>query len=132
MGYISYSPVYGTRSGWMHDLSRRVPEGFPGVMEAVNATAISVFQDEGVGWLHFGFTPFTGLSEEYELPGHSPAFRWFMRYLWEHGEAVYPARTQLSYKEKWAPQVVLPEYAGFQGPADLGAFAHIFRAANAF
>ena len=25
-GYISYSPVYGSRPGWMHDLSRRQPD----------------------------------------------------------------------------------------------------------
>ncbi|MBB1258473.1 bifunctional lysylphosphatidylglycerol flippase/synthetase MprF [Streptomyces alkaliterrae] len=131
-GYISYSPVYGTRAGWMHDLSRRLPGGPPGVMEAINATAIEKFSAEGAGWLHFGFTPFTGLAEEHELPGRSSAFQWFMHHLWEHGEAVYPARTQLSYKEKWAPHTVLPEYVAFQGSADLGAFAHVFRAANAF
>ncbi|MCK1794573.1 DUF2156 domain-containing protein [Streptomyces sp. XM4193] len=132
IGYISYSPVFGSRQGWMHDLSRRVPEGPPGVMEAINSTAIEVFRTEGVPWLHFGFTPFTGLAEEHELPGRSSAFQWFMHWLWENGEAVYPARTQLSYKEKWAPHAVLPEYVAFQGRADLGAFAHIFRAANAF
>lgn len=132
IGYISYSPVFGSRQGWMHDLSRRVPDGPPGVMEAINSTAIEAFRHENVPWLHFGFTPFTGLSEEYELPGRSSAFQWFMHWLWENGEAVYPARTQLSYKEKWAPHAVLPEYVAFRGRADLGAFAHIFRAANAF
>lgn len=132
IGYISYSPVYGSRSGWMHDLSRRLPDGPPGVMEAINAAAIETFREEGVPWLHFGFTPFTGLSETCEAPGRSSAFQWFMHHLWEHGEAVYPARTQLAYKEKWAPHEVLPEYVAFHGDADLGAFAHIFRAAQAF
>lgn len=132
IGYISYSPVYGSRPGWMHDLSRRLPEGPPGVMEAINSTAIETFRDEGTPWLHFGFTPFTGLSEDNEQPGRSSAFQWFVHHLWEHGEAVYPARTQLAYKEKWAPHAVLPEYVAFHGDADLGAFAHIFRAAQAF
>lgn len=131
-GYISYSPVFGSRHGWMHDLSRRLPEGPPGVMEAINSTAIETFRAEGAGWLHFGFTPFTGLAEEHEFPGRSSAFQWLMHWLWENGAALYPAQTQLSYKEKWAPHAVLPEYVAFQGAADLGAFAHIFRAANAF
>jgi hypothetical protein len=55
-----------------------------------------------------------------------------MHLMWEYGEAVYPARTQLAYKQKWAPDLVLPEYLAFDGPADIGAFAHVFRAAGAF
>jgi lysylphosphatidylglycerol synthetase-like protein (DUF2156 family) len=130
-GYISYSPVYGSRAGWMHDLSRRIPDGVPGVMEAINRTAIETFAGEGVAWLHFGFTPFTSLRPEWEHEGHSHAFSWFMNLLWEHGEAVYPAASQLSYKEKWAPTTVIPEYVAFHGPASLSGFVHIFRAANA-
>ncbi|WP_369215443.1 DUF2156 domain-containing protein [Streptomyces flavofungini] len=132
VAYISYSPVYGSRAGWMHDLSRRVPDGSPGLMEAINAHAIEVFRSEGVQWLHFGFTPFTGLGAEHELDGHSPAFQWLMHALWAEGAALYPAQTQLSYKQKWAPDALIPEYVAFDGPASLASFAHIFRACNAF
>ncbi|MEU3355402.1 DUF2156 domain-containing protein [Streptomyces sp. NPDC037389] len=132
VGYISYSPVYGSRAGWMHDLSRRIPDGSPGLMEAINAHAIEVFRSEGEEWLHFGFTPFTGLDEDLELPGHSPSFHWLMRFLWEHGEQLYPAKSQLAYKEKWAPELRIPEYVAFDGEASLAGFAHIFRACNAF
>jgi lysylphosphatidylglycerol synthetase-like protein (DUF2156 family) len=131
MGYISYSPVYGTRGGWMHDLSRRVPNQLPGIMEAINSTAIARFTEEGVPWLHFGFTPFTSLAEEHEQPGYSIGFKQFMHLLWEYGEQVYPAKTQLAYKQKWEQHLVLPEYVAFDGPADIGAFAAIFRAAGA-
>jgi lysylphosphatidylglycerol synthetase-like protein (DUF2156 family) len=132
VSYISYSPVYGSRAGWMHDLSRRIPGGSPGLMEAINAAAIETFVAEGVEWLHFGFTPFTGLAEENELPGRSPSFQWLMHFLWAEGEALYPAQSQLDYKEKWAPHAVLPEYVAFDGPASIASFAHIFRACNAF
>jgi len=133
VAYISYSPVYGSRAGWMHDLSRRIPEGSPGLMEAINAHAIEVFRAEGVEWLHFGFTPFTGLDASHELDGHSPAFQWLMHALWAEGAALYPAQTQLSYKQKWAPDVLIPEYVAFDGPqASLPGFAHVFRACNAF
>lgn len=132
VSYISYSPVYGSRSGWMHDLSRRIPGGSPGLMEAINAAAIEKFVNEGVEWLHFGFTPFTGLSEDDELPGSSPSFQWLMHFLWAEGAALYPAQSQLDYKQKWAPHAVLPEYVAFDGPASIAAFAHIFRACNAF
>jgi lysylphosphatidylglycerol synthetase-like protein (DUF2156 family) len=130
VGYISYSPVYGPRPGWMHDLSRRVPTAPPGVMEAVNKAAIEVFRQEGVPWLHFGFTPFTSLDAA-PFPGYSRAFHWFMNHLWEHGEQVYPAQTQLAYKQKWAPTLVLPEYIAFHGAASLPALVHVFRACNA-
>lgn len=133
VAYISYSPVYGSRAGWMHDLSRRIPEGSPGLMEAINAHAIEVFRTEGVAWLHFGFTPFTGLDAAHELDGHSPAFQWLMHALWAEGAALYPAQTQLSYKQKWAPDVLIPEYVAVDGPqASLPGFAHVFRACNAF
>lgn len=132
VGYITYSPVYGSRPGWMHDLSRRIPGRLPGIMEAINRTAIDTYSAESVEWLHFGFTPFTGLADELEFPGHSIGFTQLMHLMWEYGEAVYPARTQLAYKQKWAPDLVLPEYLAFDGPADVGAFAHVFRAAGAF
>lgn len=130
IGYVSYAPVYGSRAGWMHDLSRRLPDAPPGVMEAVNKTAIDVFRAEGANWLHFGFTPFTSLTAP-QFPGYSRAFHWFMNHLWEHGAHIYPARTQLDYKEKWAPSVVLPEYIAFQHRASLPALVHVFRACNA-
>ncbi|GKQ35346.1 bifunctional lysylphosphatidylglycerol flippase/synthetase MprF [Streptomyces sp. A012304] len=132
VAYISYSPVYGSRAGWMHDLSRRLPDGSPGLMEAVNAAAIDIFRAEGTEWLHFGFTPFTGLDPARELPGHSPAFSWLMQFLWAEGGALYPAQSQLAYKEKWGPELVIPEYVAFEGQASLASFAHIFRACNSF
>lgn len=130
-GYILYSPVYGSRPGWMHDLSRRRPDLSPGIMEAINKTAIDRFIEENTRWLHFGFTPFTSLDENVEMPGSSEAFRWFMHFLWEHGKDVYPAATQLAYKRKWNQSLVLPEYTAFHGQASVNAFIHIFRAAGA-
>jgi lysylphosphatidylglycerol synthetase-like protein (DUF2156 family) len=130
-GYISYAPVYGSRPGWMHDLSRRQPDSPPGVMEAINKAAIDTFQAEGVPWLHFGYTPFTGLSIAPELPGYSRAFHWFMEELSANGEHIYPAQTQYAYKEKWKQDVILPEYIAFQHGASIPALVHVFRACNA-
>ena len=132
VGYISYSPVYGARACWMHDLSRRIPDNSPGLMEAINAHALEQFRQEGVEWLHFGFTPFTGLDQEHEIEGHSPGFQWLMHFLWDQGAALYPAQTQLAYKKKWAADVCIPEYVAFEQHASLAAFIHIFRASNAF
>ena len=129
-GYISYSPVYGSRPGWLHDLSRRLPEGPPGVMEAINKAAIDTFRAEQVHWLHFGFTPFTGLAPDLEAGSHSRWFRWLVHQLGVRGEAVYPAKTQLAYKNKWNP-VVLPEYIAFSRGASINGFLQVFRAANA-
>lgn len=130
-GYISYAPAYGSRPGWLHDLSRRQPDGPPGVMEAINSAAIDTFRAEGAPWLHFGFTPFTGLSAEHEVAGASRSFRWLVEQLGARGAAVYPAQSQLAYKAKWAPQLVLPEYIAFSGRASLSGFLQVFKAANA-
>jgi len=130
-GYVSYSPVHGSRPGWLHDLSRRVPDGTPGIMEAVNATAMATFHAEGARWLHFGFTPFTGLSDEFGTVSQSRWFRWLVTQLGARGAAVYPAATQLAYKEKWAPHAVIPEYVAFGGRASVYGFLQVFKAANA-
>ncbi|MEU2506618.1 DUF2156 domain-containing protein [Streptomyces sp. NPDC007863] len=127
VAYISYSPSYGARPGWLHDLSRRLPHAMPGVMEAINAAAVQKFIEEGAEWLHFGFTPFTGLDPACELPGNSSLTGRLMRLLAEKGGSVYPAATQLAYKEKWGPHLVLPEYLAFEGGASFGAIWQILR-----
>jgi lysylphosphatidylglycerol synthetase-like protein (DUF2156 family) len=127
VAYISYCPAYGSRPGWLHDLSRRLPDLMPGAMEAINATALEQFAAEGAQWLHFGFTPFTGLDPECEFPGHSGLTGTFMRLLADKGAAVYPAATQLAYKEKWGPHLVLPEYLAFENGASFGAIWQILR-----
>ncbi|MEW2634958.1 DUF2156 domain-containing protein [Streptomyces sp. NPDC048389] len=127
VAYISYSPAYGSRPGWLHDLSRRLPDVMPGVMEAINAAAIERFTEERAEWLHFGFTPFTGLDLACEVPGNSALTGKFMRLLAEKGGSVYPAATQLAYKEKWGPHSVLPEYLAFQGGASFGAIWQVLR-----
>jgi lysylphosphatidylglycerol synthetase-like protein (DUF2156 family) len=113
VAYVSYVPAFGTRSGWLHDLSRRIPDAPPGVMEAINMQAITKFQEEGVDWLHFGFTPFAGLDAEAEVSSASGIVTRIVRLLAEHGRVVYPADSQVDYKNKWCPDVVEPEYLGF-------------------
>lgn len=128
--YISYSPVAGGRAGWLHDLSRRDPDAPPGVMEAINFFAAKAFQAQGAAWLHFGFTPFTSLDASHELPGAARIVSRIMRLLAEHGEVVYPARTQLEYKLKWAPQVIIPEYLAYTGSLSPGALWSLLRVTN--
>ncbi|MEV6752679.1 DUF2156 domain-containing protein [Streptomyces sp. NPDC051214] len=127
LAYISYSPAYGSRPGWLHDLSRRMPDAGPGVMEAINATAMEAFTREHAEWLHFGFTPFTGLDAAHELTPSSALTGKLLRFLAEKGESVYPAASQLAYKSKWDPQLVLPEYLAFEGGASLRAVWRILR-----
>lgn len=126
-GYISYSPVYGSRPGWLHDLSRRAPVAPPGTMEAINVAAIEAARAEGVGWLHFGFTPFSGLDPAVEVSSASRGVGRFIRLLAEHGDRVYPARTQVAYKQKWGPDVVLPEYLAFHGRPSMAAIWKVLR-----
>jgi lysylphosphatidylglycerol synthetase-like protein (DUF2156 family) len=131
LGYISFSPVYGTRSGWLHDLSRRHPDAPPGVLELIVVTAVETFQAEGAAYLHFGFTPFTGLSAEHEVSGSSAVARRIVRLLADHGSAIYPAADQLAYKEKWGLNLVQPEYVAFGGRVSVGAVWNLLRLTNA-
>ncbi|NEA61468.1 DUF2156 domain-containing protein [Streptomyces sp. SID12488] len=133
VGYICYSPAFGSRPGWLHDLSRRRTDAPPGTMELLNSTAIERMTGEGGSqWLHFGFTPFVGLDPALEVAGFSGTVARVVRFLGEHGERVYPAAAQLDYKEKWAPHVVLPEYIAFQERVRPGALWRLGRETNAF
>lgn len=131
LGYISFSPAYGDRAGWLHDLSRRRPDAPPGVLELVVVTAVERFIAEGAAYLHFGFTPFTGLAEEHAVPGGSRIAARLVRLLADRGSAIYPAADQLAYKEKWGPDLVQPEYVAFHGGVSVRAVWSLLRLTNA-
>jgi lysylphosphatidylglycerol synthetase-like protein (DUF2156 family) len=113
IAYITYVPSYGRYRGLMHDLTRRLPDAPAGTMELINYTALMRFQKEGIEHLNFGFTPFVGMGREVE--GHSPAVSRVMRFLAEHGSAIYPAKAQEAYKSKWQPTTIEPEFMAFRG-----------------
>lgn len=119
LGYVTFSPVYGRHAGWLQDLSRRRPHATPGTMELVVVTAMDRFASEGAGYLHFGLTPFTALSPEHELDTASRVAAGLVRMLADHGRHVYPAADQLAYKQKWAPDLIQPEYVAFAGGVSL-------------
>ena len=131
LAYVSFSPVYGRQSGWLHDLSRRRPDAPPGVLELIVVTAIETFQAEQVSHLHFGFTPFTSLSPEQEVAGASRVTARLLQFLAKHGSMIYPAASQLAYKEKWGLDLVQPEYIAFQGGISLRRLWSLLRVTNA-
>lgn len=130
IGYLTFSPVAGSRPGWLHDLSRKVPDAPPGTMELMVSAAVDQFRCNGDRWLHFGFTPFTGLSDTHRMRTSHRAVRTIVRLLAEHGEKLYPAATQLAYKQKWAPHEVLPDYVAFQGRPRAAAIWQLVRLTN--
>jgi lysylphosphatidylglycerol synthetase-like protein (DUF2156 family) len=107
LAFITYVPAYGTRPGWLHDLTRRVADAPVGCMELCNQFAMERLAQEGAQWLHFGFTPF--LVDGDEGPGASRLMAWVLRMLGRYGSAIYPAQRQREYKRKWLPEVIEPE-----------------------
>ena len=112
VGFITYVPVWGQRAGYLHDLTRRLPAAPVGTMELCNAFALERFAEEGVEYLHFGFTPFV-VSDEVP-PGANRFLAWAVRTLYKHGQVIYPAQDQASYKLKWAPDLIEPEFIAFR------------------
>ncbi|MDP8942511.1 MAG: DUF2156 domain-containing protein [Actinomycetota bacterium] len=116
VAYVTYSPCFGERPGWLYDLTRRRADSPPGVIELVFHTALELLRSEGCRWLHLGLTPLVGLSPEHEAPGASSSVvQWLVSQLSARGEAIYPARSQEAFKLKWAPQLIEPEYVAFEG-----------------
>lgn len=115
VAYIFYTACFGKYQGWMHDLTRRLPDAPTGVMELINLTAIESFIGENSKHLNFGFTPLVDLSSDLEIPdaSSSMAQKVFL-FLSKHGSFIYPADSQLQYKLKWKPNIILPEYIAFQ------------------
>jgi lysylphosphatidylglycerol synthetase-like protein (DUF2156 family) len=108
VGFITYVPVGGGRPGYLHDLTRRLPQAPVGAMELCNSYAMERMIAEGVEFLHLGFTPF--IVEGSEFPGASPVMAWLARMLRRYGQCIYPAESQASYKRKWDPDIVEREY----------------------
>lgn len=120
VAFISYVPVWGKEPGYLHDLTRKIPEAPTGAMELCNAAAIERFQAEGVKYLHFGFTPF--------IVDPEPA-RWasglvhrLIRWLHSYGQKLYPADSQAAYKLKWGTDFVEREYLAVRPVSFRAAF----------
>lgn len=131
LAYVSFSPVYGPRAGWLHDLSRRRPDAPPGVLELIVSTAVDTFRAEKARYLHFGMTPFTALDPSCEVSGASRITGRLFRWLSVHGAVIYPAADQLAYKQKWGLDLVEPEYIAFQDGISLRAVWNLLRLTNA-
>lgn len=129
VGYVSLSPVYGSRPGWLHDLSRRGSHAPPGVMELLVNDCLERSAAEQ-DWWHFGFTPFTSLHGRSELPGASRVVGALVRLLADHGSRIYPAATQLDYKRKWGELERLPDYLAFDGRPSPGGVVQLLRVTN--
>ncbi|GCE02004.1 DUF2156 domain-containing protein [Embleya hyalina] len=128
VAYITYAPVWGSRPGWLCDLSRRRPQAPVGTHELITLTALTTFTEEGAGWLHLGLAPFVGLADEHEPPSASALFGWTLRQGAKRGRDLYPARTQEAFKLKWAPHVCEPEYVAFQDRVRVAAVWNLLRA----
>ncbi|MEU3007285.1 DUF2156 domain-containing protein [Streptomyces sp. NPDC007020] len=131
VGYITYSPVWGARPGWLYDLTRRSARAPVGTVELVNLTALERFREEGAPWLHLGLTPFAGLDDRHEPACASRGLTRALRLVAEHGRLVYPARSQEAFKLKWAPHVIEPEYVAFHGGVRLSSVWHLLRTTGA-
>ena len=113
IAFITYVPVWDQeRPGYLHDLTRRIPEAPQGTMELCNAEAIERFKAESVAHLHFGFTPF--ITDDEEGKPASRLIARLIRLLRKYGKTVYPAEQQAAYKRKWGTDLIEREYIAFQ------------------
>lgn len=131
VAYVSYSPVYGSRPGWLYDLTRRRQDAPPGVIEHVFVEAGQRLAAEGATWMHLGLTPFVGLEDRHRIPGaHSAWLGAGVAWVGEHADWLYPAAGQVAFKLKWRPPVVTPEYVAVPGRPRARDLLALARATN--
>ena len=130
VAYVTFSPVFGSRPGWLYDLTRRSPDAPPGTIEAIFHEAATRMQQESVPWLHLGLTPFAGLDTRNDLPQASRTARRVIEAIGAHGPKLYPARSQQAFKLKWGPTLIEPEYLAFEGGLRPGALWQLLRITN--
>ncbi|MGV9214110.1 phosphatidylglycerol lysyltransferase domain-containing protein [Micromonospora sp. RB23] len=131
VAYVSYSPAFGREAGWLYDITRREPDAPPGAVDLAFVVASQRFQAEGARWLHLGLTPFRELSAAHRPAGgsHRGTDR-LIGFIAEHGDWIYPARSQAEFKEKWQPRVT-PEYVGFYPSVSLRTVWRLLRLTRA-
>jgi len=108
VGFVTCVPAWGRMPGYLVDLSRCLPSAPSGTMEVIIAEALQKLMREGAAFLHLGFAPFIFSGEEY--PAASRIVAWLGQMLRRHGQVVYPAESQLAYKQKWGPRIVDREF----------------------
>ncbi|GHC90871.1 bifunctional lysylphosphatidylglycerol flippase/synthetase MprF [Streptomyces flavofungini] len=132
IAYVSYSPVFGHRPGWLYDLTRRLPSAPPGTIEMIFSNALAAFRAEGYSWVHLGFTPFAQMKEFEDIPNPaSPATHKALSFLRKKGSLIYPSGAQEAFKLKWRPQSIDPEYMASQGRVRIGAIWNLLRTVGA-
>lgn len=132
VAYATCSPAFGSLPGWLYDLTRRRPDAPIGTMELLFVTAVERLREGGSAWLHLGLTPMARLDRRHELPGSSSRVgSWLLDLLAQHGDAIYPARSQEQFKLKWAPHAIEPEYIAFAPRVNLGAIWRLLRLTRA-
>ncbi|RQX11437.1 O-seryl-isobutylhydroxylamine esterase [Micromonospora ureilytica] len=131
VAYVSYSPAFGREGGWLYDITRREPDAPPGAVDLAFVVALQRFQEESVRWLHLGLTPFRELSALHQpVSGSHRGTERLIRFIAEHGDWIYPARSQAEFKEKWQPRVT-PEYVGFYPNVSLRTVWRLLRLTRA-
>lgn len=130
--YVTYSPCFGSRPGWLYDLTRRHPDSPPGTVELIFSTALERMREQQCRWVHLGLTPLVGLDRVHEVAqGSSPIVTRLVHELGAHGQAIYPAQAQEKFKLKWGPQLVEPEYVAFEGRPSMAAVWQLMRVTRA-
>ncbi len=136
VGFVTLLPLPARAGpGWLLDLTRRAPDAPPGTSELLALRALERVRGEGARVLSFGLTPCVGLEAEDALPrpalGGSRVVRLLQGLLAEHGAAVYPARGQAAWKEKWGPQRLEPSWLALDGPWRPGCTWQLLRLTGA-
>jgi lysylphosphatidylglycerol synthetase-like protein (DUF2156 family) len=132
VAYVSYSPVFGRRPGWLYDLTRRRPDAPPGAIEHVFFEAGQRLGADGAEWMHLGLTPFVGLEDGHEIEdAHSRLLGTVVRWIGAHADWLYPSAGQVAFKLKWRPTLVTPEYVAVPGGPRLRDCLALARATNA-
>lgn len=98
IAFAIYNPIYATKSYYL-DLNRRMRNAPNGTMEYLLALSFEKLKHEGVERIYLGLSPFSNIQD---LPNNSAIVTKLMRFLYEHFDFFYPAKSEYFFKQKFS------------------------------
>jgi len=98
---------YACMTGFVPDITRRIPDGPKGATEKINADAFMTFKEEGYEWISLGLAPLAHMLEGDDKDNTTAKL---LNFVYENLNSFYGFKSLFVAKEKYSPSIWVPGY----------------------